>query len=574
MNESKEQLETLLSDYVDGNLTGGQLASVESYLDANPGVRDAVNRLMIDSEALRSLPRVTAPFDFSEDVRGQLERDLLLDGTQVSFPRRRRISSFVATAAAMLIIFVGIGGGAYWILSNRPAPFLDVAMNSPEGPAEEVDRATKPEESPKLEEVGRIESERSSRTDTGADSVTKSLALNEPTASTPAAIAAPVLSDDGFIVRSNDDVRKSVAMRRESFAKQAPDDVVQLVDEAPRYNRRAIAIVIDAKDAGPAKAAVNDYLAFNSVRSQALSYDAARNRALRPEREGAEAIADSSQQLTGSQVSGVLTNSAESPVTQAMGGASAIFAGGVPSHPQVVLAIGLTDTQVDDLHSTLLKDIGSDHAQAFELGDADSLRLLQSANADLSKNLNADRDVPAAAEDQKVATSQPTILATGDALVITLIDPDASNLKTRRDVTIDASGDIELPQLDKVRAAGMTLQALRASIVSQYIDRKLVRDPLVNIELATAADSVAKKSEEVKAVDPLPTSKDGEKSLPAGDGTFADKEKMDAADADLLDVFIVLRGQSPAIVNTPATQPATPAEAQPATKTTQPTQPQ
>lgn len=571
MNESKEQLETLLSDYVDGNLAGDQLASVESYLNANPGVRDAVNRLMIDSEALRSLPRVTAPFDFSEDVRGQLERDLLLDGTQVSFPRRRRISSFVATAAAMLIIFLGIGGGAYWILSNRPAPFLDVAMNASTAPSTEVDRAGKPGEGEKAEEVGPTVSDIASRTDREAEPNLKSLSrTNEPAGSTPGAVTAPERS--GFAVNSADELTKAVAMRRASFAQPAPDDVVQLVDEAPRYNRRAIAIVIDAKDATPAKAAVNDYLAFNSVRSQALSYDAVRNRALQPERQNTQSVADSSQQIAGSQVSGVMTNSGESPAVQAMGGAAAKFEGGLPSQPQVVLAIGLTDAQVDDLHSTLLKDIGSDHAQAFELGEADSLRLVQSANADLANVPSSNKEVPAAAQEQRAPASQPTILAAGDALVITLVDPDASNLKTQRDVTIDASGTIELPQLEKVHAAGMTLQALRESIVSQYIDRKLMRDPLVNIELVTSANGGPMKIVEKDAAAPVLGGKYGDSNASVTAAQLEDKAKKDAAATDLLDVFIVVRGETPAIVNPPTTQPASPAQAPPST-TTQPTQP-
>jgi hypothetical protein len=558
MNESKEQLETLLSDYVDGNLAGEHLATVESYLEKNPGVRDAVNRLMIDSEALRSLPRVNAPFDFSEDVRGQIERDILLDSGAMAFPTRRRVSSLFATVAAMLMLFVGLGGAAYWMLSNRPAPFMDLAINHAPLTTGETAATDKKEhyetvvETAKDSKVSRLGPEL--RDDRAAfdkpaggsshneNEVPPATILGGSEISPPA--AAPTLEMKAA-------PNFGSLARRAAVESSPPIEVAQLVDEAPRYNRRALAIVIDAKDAPAASHAVTRFVSLNAVRMQKLSYDSVRNRAVASEEAADAAVADvgTAQEGQPSQVSGVLTNSGASPITQAIEAQSA-FTAALPG-VQVVMAIGLTDAQVHELHDSLQTEVGENRSQAYELGDS-TFRKIVAQQVSHPHQTGGGKSGVLSESNNGAPATQPAIIANGDRLRIRLMSPDVSKLNIEREVIVDAKGMVEPPQLENVRAAGMTLQALRQSIVERYITQGHVADPVVDIELLEAAP----------ATQPLGKSNAGEvPEAPNQDGLIADREKVKTGAVDLVDVYIVVRGQEPTTQPTyvvpggPTTQP-------------------
>lgn len=132
MDPTREELEAMLADYVDGNLAGDELARAEAFLDANPGVREVMSRLMVDSEAIRTLPRVTPPVaDVTEDLRGTLERDMLLGGGSLPV-ETRRLSTPALAIAAMLVVFVGAGVVAFQILGNRPESNVVVASKMPD----------------------------------------------------------------------------------------------------------------------------------------------------------------------------------------------------------------------------------------------------------------------------------------------------------------------------------------------------------------------------------------------------------------------------------------------------------
>lgn len=516
MIESKEQLETLLSDYVDGNLADDQVASVEAYLQANPGVRDAVNRLMIDSEALRSLPRVNAPYDFSDDVRGQLERDLLLDDSMSSYPRGRRLSPVLLTTAAMLMLSLGVGSVAYWVLANRPATFLDVASNAP---APGGGSATRENES----------------RDRVADSAMEPVDdLPAPTAPTTARTAHPPMAES-FAARS-------VAAREMPVTKAVlPPDVAELIVDSPRYHRRARAIVIDADQAMPASETVEAFIGIAGIRAETLSYDATRNRALaRP----SQPLADASSQGQ-TQTSGVLSNVAPDPTLQAL--ASGPLQPDLPE-PQVLMAVGLTDAQADALQQSLQEQLGESGAIAYEVIEVRQHKAEAKAGNELGKVLpEADRAGAEFAKDQLAPATQPVLINVGDQLVVTLTDPDASNLKTRHDVTVDADGMIQLPMLERVKAGAMTIASLQKSIADAYINRNLIRQPIVEIDVP-GRFSV--------------TSADAKQALHVEDEKlkFLDKVAADPGErSDLIDIYLVVRGQR--VEEAPTTAPATTAPA-------------
>lgn len=129
MSNDAEHLEALLAEYVDGQLDVASAKLVEDHLAKNPAIRAAVEQMTLDRAALQSLPRVNAPADLSEDLRGRLERDLLLNSSEpIGAARSPRFSISVAAIAAMVTIGLGLTGIAYVLLGNRPKPFPEVAI--------------------------------------------------------------------------------------------------------------------------------------------------------------------------------------------------------------------------------------------------------------------------------------------------------------------------------------------------------------------------------------------------------------------------------------------------------------
>lgn len=551
MNESKEQLETLLSDYVDGNLAGDQLAAVEKYLDANPGLRDSINRMMIDSEALRSLPRVTAPYDFSEDVRGQLERDLLLDDAMAAFPRRRRISSLLMTVAAMLLIVVGLASVSYWIIANRPAPFLDVASHTPV-----------PQDEPSILARERADDLTSEKVETGdrrGAAERSAISLEKPS-KTPAAAVPDAFST----MRATG---RSIHAARVQAPEATPAEVKELIVESPRYNRRARAIVIESEDAAPAGQAIQLFMATNPVKTQTLAYDATRNRAVgpAPSQPLADAMSKTAPELQ--QISGgVMTNSSTSAAGQAL--EQSPIQSNLPE-PQVVMAIGLTDAQADALQQSLELQLGEDRAPAFEVAQAATLDFGKEKSETDAMTVADDAEHARQKEEPNptVPSSQPAALAVGDKLVVTLIDPDASNLKTVHEVTIDANGEIRLPQLESIPAAEMTIASLRQTIIDAYVSKDLMKRPVVDIEapgrfaVTSAVDEKGYGAKDLK-VGAVAAPK---QSVPDGLVTNLPAEMPQG---DLIDVFVVVRGKD--ALNLSRDLNTIPAIVTPTTTTTQP----
>lgn len=534
MSEPKEHLETLLSDYVDGNLAGEQLEIVEAYLNKNPGVRDAVNRIIVDSEALRSLPRVNAPFDFSEDVKGQAERDLLLDGGAISFPRKRRISSVVMSLAAVVLLFLGLGGTLYWLVANRPTPYLDIALNNAAAPDSTPADAAKP--APLAREnapAGSSLDDEQAKTN-GPDTLANRDVPGDLARTLPAAPvrtekaevkefeeggkavvpAASIPADRKLGAEASSEVAAGAlapGSRKPMQAAPAPADISELVEESPRYNDRAVAMVVSSDDASAINGAVNFFALSNSVRTQALTYDGARNRAILPANSGRVDQTNASFQT---QVSGVTTKAAGEGF------------GDLPHQPQVMMAIGLTADQVSSLKDSLDVEVGKDRLQTFYLREP----LERASSSEVAAQSGAFAQ----------PTSRPALIAIGDRLVIEVADSTAKEMPRREEMTVDEQGLIEAPMLEPTHAAGMTLAALRQTLVGAYITKGEVHDPVVRIEWVAPATS-----------QPTDDKDKLEKQAAAGGAILA-------AEPERFDVYVVLRNGSPATQpaeSAPSTQP-------------------
>src|SRR3954467_1271294 len=124
MAENVEEIEAKLAAYVDGELTPAERVEIETYLQTNPSHRSLLQDLVLHRKLLRSLPREKAPGDCTEGFQGQLERDILLGGDELSRGRSRwriQYSPQLLSAAAIVLVAVALAIIVYSVLpSHQP----------------------------------------------------------------------------------------------------------------------------------------------------------------------------------------------------------------------------------------------------------------------------------------------------------------------------------------------------------------------------------------------------------------------------------------------------------------------
>jgi hypothetical protein len=120
MESSKERIEAQICAYVDGQLTGDDLAEIERHLANNPQHAALIKELMTHKALLQDLPRATVPGDLNEGLTGQLERHSLLGDDEVrparsSIFRIHRWPQFAAVAAVFMLA-AGLAFVVYYVL--------------------------------------------------------------------------------------------------------------------------------------------------------------------------------------------------------------------------------------------------------------------------------------------------------------------------------------------------------------------------------------------------------------------------------------------------------------------------
>jgi Putative zinc-finger len=125
MADNQEQIESRLCQYVDGTLEAAELAEIEAHLQAHPQHRKLLSELRLMRDALRALPRESAPAEMSESFTGQLERSVLLDGIgEVPAEPRMRISRLpqLAAIAAIIALAGGLAIVLFYALPSTHTP--------------------------------------------------------------------------------------------------------------------------------------------------------------------------------------------------------------------------------------------------------------------------------------------------------------------------------------------------------------------------------------------------------------------------------------------------------------------
>jgi hypothetical protein len=127
--DPNEATEAKLCAYLDGQLSPTERAEIEEYLKNYPQHRQTLKDLAATRQVLQTLPRETAPPEVSEAFHGHMERSMLLDGpTNIDSMVRMNHWPQVALAAAIVVLAVGLGIVVYIIL---PGPVQKYSVAPP-----------------------------------------------------------------------------------------------------------------------------------------------------------------------------------------------------------------------------------------------------------------------------------------------------------------------------------------------------------------------------------------------------------------------------------------------------------
>ena len=110
--ESKQNLEEMLSDYIDGELSDRKQTELKRLMEHDEALKERLSELEKQKQLLNSMPAAEAPEGLLDDVMGSLERKFLLneysavseetDGHKTLFVRR------LLTAAIIMVLFGGL----------------------------------------------------------------------------------------------------------------------------------------------------------------------------------------------------------------------------------------------------------------------------------------------------------------------------------------------------------------------------------------------------------------------------------------------------------------------------------
>jgi hypothetical protein len=118
-----EEFLTMLSAYMDGELTESQRQRVERRLAEDPQARAWLADFRKVSEMVGALPRESAPRTLTDQVLQEMERGILLDNREIqahAAGRNHLLMRRIVAAAAMLFLACTVGVIIYNVLSRTP----------------------------------------------------------------------------------------------------------------------------------------------------------------------------------------------------------------------------------------------------------------------------------------------------------------------------------------------------------------------------------------------------------------------------------------------------------------------
>lgn len=115
-NDSKTEIDELFSAYIDDALTPRQQTELKRLLQNQPELAEQLSHLRRQRQLLSALPIETAPPTLLDDIKSQIERNLLLEqrNTYGLLNRAALLRRRITAAAAMLLLPMALLGYVLW----------------------------------------------------------------------------------------------------------------------------------------------------------------------------------------------------------------------------------------------------------------------------------------------------------------------------------------------------------------------------------------------------------------------------------------------------------------------------
>jgi hypothetical protein len=468
-----ENIEAKLCSYVEGDLDPAGRAEIEKYLLANPQYRPLIAELSRTRGLLRKLPRESAPAELLETLSGQIERSALLgdDAGETAGSRSSRLPHLAAWAA-VLMLTGGLAAVIYRVLpANKAQSELSLLKPAPM-PAHEDQTSTNPAQKAFLDQ----------------DQVQAPAApAGEPAPTgSPAAATGPVIGGDQVAAapmspapaENNPTTAPTVASAVESgsmaansaFAQQAMAGSI-VSGDATQLGQN-LYVTLRAADAKAADARVTQYLADNGIAFDTRPLDA-----------GARVSAGPLQPPALSPSYAVASVNADSMIVTPR--TQAVLSFGAVSTAPATSPVGVNSRVVNgrSTSSQTTEDVGQAPDSGWSPGARDTGRVIFARNltADQAKRLTTDLDIkipqpdivaklpmqPAALAQAPRAGAAP--LQVGERVRLVARDNSLPGVEAMDEPqTIDADGNLTLPMVGKVKAAGLTASELAEKIPEVY----------------------------------------------------------------------------------------------------------
>jgi hypothetical protein len=116
-----------LSDYLDGDMSGDELAALEAALKGDAELRAVLEELRAVRDAAGSLPSHGPEADLWPGIQARIEQGDSADVVSLAEVRdsRRRVSFTIPQLAAAAVALLVLGSASVWVATNSGPPAID-----------------------------------------------------------------------------------------------------------------------------------------------------------------------------------------------------------------------------------------------------------------------------------------------------------------------------------------------------------------------------------------------------------------------------------------------------------------
>jgi len=486
-----QNIEAKLCSYVEGDLDPEGRAEIEKYLLTNPQYRPLIEELSRTRGLLRKLPRESAPAELLETLSGQIERSALLgDDAGEGVGTRTTRLPHLAAWAAVLVLTGGLAAVIYRVLPSTKSQ-SELALLKPAPAPPNVDQSATSEAQKAVldQDQAQVASAPPPPAGIAAMATAPALIADQQLAAAPASQS---------LAQASAATSPTVAIAAARAFADAGDSAAQTASASgsmPASANSALAgsivggdatqlgqnmyVTLRATDAKAAGVRVTQYLNDNGIAFESRSLDA-----------GARLSAGPLQPPALSSSYGVPSvNSNSSMATPRMQPASVPNFGAKSTDAAATAGDGASGRAIRE-SSTSSRTIddagqGSDFRSSVSAPDAGSVIFARNLTAEQARRLTTDLDIKISQTDvvgtqamQSTAMQQAPLagavpLQVGERVRVVARDNGLPGVEAMDEaLTIDADGNLTLPLVGKVKAAGLTAAELADKIPQAYHDAK------------------------------------------------------------------------------------------------------